>query len=144
MPAKGNIPQLGHWKDDILATPAVERAARKAELLAHHHGNNKRWTVDGVDFHLTRKPVLDAFDRLEVWVEAFESAPPKNPLPLDNPYLFVNPPILVPDGTFHDEIDPDTNLVYPVANFTEGADLSFQTMVSEAVFSVARRRGWTP
>lgn len=59
-------------------------------------------------------------------------------LPVDNPYIFVNPPLLIPDGGT--TIDPTTGLT--VATFTRNDLAAAKQILYDAVTNVARRLGW--
>lgn len=70
-------------------------------------------------------------------------------LPTDNPYIFVNPPVLVPDGGTTAISVPNPgrgggNINKTVASFTRNDVAAAQQIVYDAVTAVAKRLGWTP
>jgi hypothetical protein len=64
-------------------------------------------------------------------------------LPTDNPYVFVNPPLSVPDGGTTITNDPHGN-PHTVATFTRNDLVAAQQMVYDTVTMVAKRLGWIP
>lgn len=60
----------------------------------------------------------------------------KKPFPANNPYVFVNPPILVPDGTTSPVLDEDPltgGEIKQKANFKEDLNEALEQMVYETV-----------
>lgn len=54
-------------------------------------------------------------------------------LPVNNPLLYQNPPIMVPDGTFETVIDGDTKLPRRQSNFAENPQEALQQIVFETI-----------
>jgi hypothetical protein len=53
-------------------------------------------------------------------------------IPLNNPFYFYNPPIMVPDGTFHTELRLDgTEMQVP--NYKESPTEAMQVFISQVV-----------
>lgn len=79
---------------------------------------------DGLQITLLRPPLVLPNGALQVWVSAMRDGVA---VPVDNPYLFVNPPVLVPDGSWRVEAGRE------VENFREDAGEAFRVMLAEAV-----------
>jgi hypothetical protein len=115
--------------------------ATKSERHATLNLGVKGWTTsEGVAIALAKPPRFDA-DRNWLEVELTAVNQGGAPLPLDNPYHFVNPPLKVPDGTWRKETLP-TGEEIAVMNTVEDVSAAFQAMVSDAVLHVARANGW--
>lgn len=54
-------------------------------------------------------------------------------LPVNNPLLYKNPPIMVPDGTFETVIDADTGSPRQRANFHENPQEALRQIVTETI-----------
>lgn len=68
-------------------------------------------------------------------------------LPTDDEYVFVNPPLMVPDGgttTIPDPMDRKHIRTITVPTFTRNDLVAAQQMVYDAVTGYAMRHGWTP
>ena len=96
-----------------------DRALYKAEVLSELFTGSKTFQKNGVRFTVSQLKVDGPI--LSVKVAASDQS---GTLPLDNPYQFVNPPI-VHDGK-------------------ENLDEAFMQMVYDAVAAVAKQKGWTP
>lgn len=120
----------------------TDRRARgrlKAQRLVEASPSLSRpFQYQGVQITILDGPKL-AGDLVAVTVSARQG---RTLLPVDNPYLFVNPPILVPDGTYREVVDPATEQVYQVPNHKENLTAALQAMIGDAVLATARRRGW--
>lgn len=79
------------------------------------------WDVNGVTVRVTNTPKVNKAGQLEVVVDAPGVA-------LNNPYLFVNPPLLVPDGgTWVDEEGNENK------TFVEDAAEAARVIIAQAV-----------
>lgn len=67
----------------------------------------------------------------------FSATKDGQPLPMDNPYLFINPPIKTFDGTWRIEDAKE------VRNYSEDVLASAKRIVVDAIVLRARQLGWT-
>lgn len=114
---------------DALGTDRKVRGNAKAMALAGDAGVQaiKSFTYAGLDITVLsagNEPMANGHTALRVVVEASRGG---QPVHVDNPYLFANPPILVPNPA-----DPGET----VENIAE----AFRQMVGEAVRGVAERQ----
>jgi len=82
---------------------------------------------------LTAGPEVTPDGLLAVWVVASRNG---IPLRVDNPYLFHNPPILAPTGTWRREVDAE-GAETDRPNMEENLPRAFREMVGLAVVTVA-------
>lgn len=111
------------------------RAAAKAAALSMVSRPQAWTTEDGITILIEQGPFLLENDLVGVIVSA---TGPGGQLPLDNPYLFANPPVKVSDET--DRIEEGKR----VENFREDLTEALKAIVSDAVRTVAKARGWRP
>lgn len=81
-----------------LPSNPAQRARAKAELLrdaANHPSFSRPWTAGGVVIAPTLV-LVDDLGRLIVYATAHDAG---TAVPLDLPFIYVNPPVLVPDPT---------------------------------------------
>ena len=57
-------------------------------------------------------------------------------------HVVINPPVKVPDGTYHQETDPDTGEKVEVPNFREDPAAAFRSWLVGSLKFEARRMGW--
>ncbi len=115
-------PALGPLATRVAATRPELRGLLKAGLIvAALKQYQWNWSVNGVDFTLTKTPKVNKAGQLEVWIDAVGAN-------VDNPYLFVNPPLLVPGvGTWTDD---DGN---EIPNYREDAAEAAMVAIAQAV-----------
>ena len=92
------------------------------------------WEQDGITFTLSEMEEMPEYDGICFHVEARDV---NGPLPTDNPYQFMSPPLAKKVATYADGEDV----------FVEDADThleNIKVMVSQAVLHVATQQGWTP
>lgn len=115
-------PPPGPLATRVAETRPELRGLLKAGLLVAALRNlPSTWTVGGVNISVVGSPRVNKAGQLEVWVDA-------PGVLTDNPYLFVNPPLLVPDvGTWTDEEGNE------IRNFREDAAEAALTIIAQAV-----------
>lgn len=120
-------PERGPIEREVLRLSRSQRARYKARVLRDARPS-RAFSYNGIDIRITRAPRVNEKGQFEVWLEASRDGVP---LPVDNPYLFVNPPTKVPDGTWRrEEIDGEER---DVRNMREDAAEAFRQMVGQAV-----------
>jgi len=97
----------------------------------------KSFDLDGVRVEFTAPPKMDG-NRVTFYVRAFIG---RRELPVDNPYIFVNPPTMVPDGTWRKE-PAERGEERDVQNFRESPDEALKAVLMDAVRGKARKLGW--
>lgn len=112
-------------KDLLQNLSATERAEMKVEEFS----KCALPTFMAFGHDITVTEIHDGGDCLSVTVLATKDG--KN-VELNNPFIFKNPPILVPDGTFREVIGEDGS-VQKISNFKEDLDQSLVTMITEAL-----------
>lgn len=80
-----------------------------------------------LEITIVEGPTMAAEGLLRVSVSATRAGVPVH---VDNPYLFLNPPVTVPDGTWRSEGDQD------FTNFREDATEALKAIIGQAVASV--------
>ncbi len=113
-----------------------ERHVIKGRAMEGHHNKDDDFVLSGVRVVFLSAPIFEeAYSRLKVEVEAYDDV---NGVPLlvNNPYYFVNPPILVPDGTFYEQLVPtkkDMNHKILMPNVKEDPKLALETIIVQAI-----------
>jgi hypothetical protein len=117
-------------EEQLQGKSASERALIKAQALADAAPGNKRvqFTQDGITYVVTGWYV-DADGAFCVTVTASDA---NGPIPTDNLYRFINPPIKVPDGTTRTEIGRDGQQ-RQLRNFTEDLLGAAKQIIIDAV-----------
>lgn len=130
---------------ELLPDPR-QQAAHKARRIVERFAQLRQGDPKGAR-HLIRKDDLeveivegpDLVDGLvRVVIRASKGG---KELPVDNPYFFANPPVLVHDGTFEETTDPVTGRSVRVPNLKEDPEAAFEEAVASAALAVARMRG---
>lgn len=119
--AKGKLEKLLEGKD------FKARCKLKAQAYANVFKDSLEFTVEGVDFLVAFPRVVEKEvegQQVTVFVLEVAARDSAGDLPLDNPYEWVNPPIK------HDG--------------SEDLAGAMKQAVADAVFTVARQRGWRP
>jgi hypothetical protein len=114
---------------------------RAAAIGAQFPANGIQYTYQGIIFDVTNCVVSGPAVSVNVvaWTGKGNN---KVFLPAYNPYIFVNPPLSVPDGGTQVVIGPHGS--HTVSTFTRDDLAAAQQIVYDAVTSVAIRLGWTP
>lgn len=149
-------PQPGPLEQRVTAKPKAERNAECAKILAEA-GPPAPWTFEvGKTTYTLDLPegFTVAGNRMIVPAIRCEPAPP---VKLDPPYVWVNPPIRVPDGTVRDvplvvDTDEGPKIVTAegpdgkpvevwtvVENFKEDPQEAIRVLVADAVFDPPRQ-----
>lgn len=55
----------------------------------------------------------------------------KKEVPVDNPFIFRNPPIMVPDGTYREEVEDGETV--RKANFKEDAQAAIKSIIADTL-----------
>lgn len=105
-----------------------ERAGYKARQLRQANGSRREFSYNGIDITITAGPDVQN----GVLVVEIQASRDGTPLPVDNPYLFVNPPTKVPDGTWRRETD-DLGEERDVPNMREDPGEAFRQIVGQSV-----------
>lgn len=117
-------------KDLIKDKPANERNDIKIKELIKSQVKN--FSKKGFDIEILE--LGQETNRLKVIVKAKKDGVE---LFVDNPLYFLNPPIMVPDGTKRTEIDEHGNLI-ELDNFKEDLDEALQEMIAECLRVTAK------
>jgi hypothetical protein len=117
----------------VLARPKKDRAAECARILAEVASGVTAWEErrGSVTYRLSL-PGGAIADGPQLVVSKIECVPAP-PVPLDPPYVFVNPPLKVRDGTMRDEKARLTGAPVSVANFREDATAALRQMIADTV-----------
>jgi hypothetical protein len=120
-------------------TPEEKAAAIGAQFPV----NGIQYSFGGIVFNVTNCVVTGP--AVQVHVEAWTGAGQKKVyLPLDDGiFIFVNPPLMVPDGGSTTVTDPKGRPL-AVRTYTRDDLVAAQTIVYDAVTGCAKRLGWTP
>lgn len=113
--------QLGEVGNALSQMSEKEQAVYKAHV--HCSISFRSFSKDGIDVVIT-DPVLEN-DCVKISIEASQNG---NPLFVDNPVYFYNPPIMIPDGTVYQSTDQLGNQIY-LSNYKEDIEQAFQLMV---------------
>jgi len=115
----------------------------KAAAIAAAFGTGTRsYTYLGIHFQISG--VFASGPAVTCTVAAWTGSGAKRVnLPTDNPYTFVNPPLMVPDGGTRVVTDPD-GISQTVDTFTRNDLAAAQQIVYDVVTAVAKCLGWTP
>jgi hypothetical protein len=127
-------PAPGPIETSLAGKTSTQRATMKATAIRSAKGAGYSYTLDGITITLTGAPVLVA-NGTGVSL-TLSATSPTGPLPLDNPYIFINPPVKVPNGTWRVVNGVDRE------NYKEDIVEALQRMVLDAVLLFARQRGW--
>lgn len=100
---------------------------RKSELLKESKSSSSH-TYKGINFTFLSEPIIDGA-KLVVNIQAVKNG--KN-LFVDNPLIFINPPIKVPDGTYHIEQNLEGNDI-EVDNFKEDPAEALKEVIYQVV-----------
>lgn len=130
--------KLGPHASKMLGMDAKQRAAYKAQAFGALKTPGA-WEDRGVRFEITDGP-RERNGLLEVSVKA-RRVSDNVPMPLSNPLRFHNPPVKVPDGTWHKERDEASGEEIDAENFTEDLDAALRQMVADTAFAVWGREG---
>lgn len=127
-------------EEQLQGKTANERAVIKAQALAAAAPGNKRvtFTQAGITYVITgwflQDYIIPATEDEPAGIgKAFcvmiSASDARGPVPTDNLYRFVNPPILVPDGS---------------GGYVENLLAAVKQIAVVAVEEYARKRGWAP
>lgn len=117
----------------LAVRPRAERPRLKAEALAAANTGVRAFAYEDIAIEVTGGPAVTPEGLLAVWVVASRKGVP---IRVDNPYLFHNPPVLAPSGTWRRELDADgAEIDRP--NMAEDLAKAFREMVGLAVATVA-------
>lgn len=105
--------------------PELRKILKAGLLVQAANTMALEFTVDGVTVTLRERPSVNKSGQLEMWI--LSAVRDGVALPLGNPYLFVNPPLKLHDGTFHQEAGED------IPNWAEDAGASLQRIVVDVV-----------
>ena len=124
-----------------MPTPAERAQAHYTRWLALGTGPTKRlqWTDRGISFTAIDPFLTPNGTGIGATITAEDS---RGPLPTDNPYIFVNPPLGV--VTQQAVYDDEWNLITPRIVDTSEVIAAAKIMVYDAVVSRALQLGWTP
>jgi hypothetical protein len=126
-------PVAGALELALAVRPRAERPRLKAEALAAANAGVRAFSYEDIEIDLTGGPEVTPEGLLAVWVVASRNG---IPVRVDNPYLFHNPPILAPSGTWRREVDAEgAEIDRP--NMAEDLAQAFREMVGLAVTTVA-------
>lgn len=101
---------------------------RAAAIAAAVGPNPIQYTFNGIVFNVSDCHAVGS--AVYVTVSAWTgTGAKKSYLPVDNPYIFVNPPLQVPDGQ---------------GGYARNDIAAAQQIVYDTVVAVAQRMGWTP
>jgi len=113
---------------------------RAAAIYAAFPANGIQYSYNGIVFNLSPMTLNGA--AVTVTISAWTGAGNNKAfLPTDNPYTFVNPPLMVPDGG-------ETTVAGPrgkpltIKTYTRNDLAAAQQIVYDAVTTVATRLGW--
>ena len=126
-------PAEGALESTPAVSPRAEQPRRKAEALAAANAGVRAFAYRDIAIEVTAGPEVTPEGLLAVWVVASRKGVP---IHVDNPYLFRNPPILAPNGTWRREVDAEgAEIDRP--NMAEDLTLAFREMIGLAVATVA-------
>lgn len=120
-------PAKGKLEKEVEKLSGRDKERKKAELLRDHKPEDS-FNYKGVDITITSPPVVVG-DRLEVSVSATRNG---KVIPIDNPLIFINPPIKVPDGTVHIEQNID-GVDIEVDNYKEDPQEALKEIVYQVI-----------
>ncbi|MCC6381815.1 MAG: hypothetical protein IT304_04860 [Dehalococcoidia bacterium] len=126
-------PAEGTLERALAARPRGERPRLKAEALATANAGLRSFAYGDIAIEVTRGPEVTPDGLLAVWVQASRGG---LPIPVDNPYLFRNPPILASNGTWRREVDAEGSEI-DRPNVEENLAGAFREIVGLAVATVA-------
>lgn len=117
--------EIGEIGNLIKDKKAKERALIKAEELSKIKLSD--FSRDDYDIKIVSQPKLSG-NLLEISVIATKD---KKKIEIDNPLQFLNPPIMVPDGTYHKEIifDRETD----IHNFREDPEEALHQIIVQTI-----------
>lgn len=103
----------------------------KHQLKAHalSQTNLGDFSLRGVDVAILTPPIVNE-SLLTVSVKARKN---NQPLIVDNPLIFHNPPIMVHDGTYHEQFLPEFNTTVQKQNYVEDPLKAFQEIIVQAI-----------
>ena len=127
-------PQPGPIELSLAGKTSAERASIKASALSTAKGTGYTFTLDGILVTLTAPPTITAGGKGVSFTLSASKA--GVPLPLENPYVFVNPPVKVHNDTWRVVDGNDYK------NYAEDVVAALQRMILDAVLLIARRKGW--
>lgn len=120
-------PERGPIEREVLRRSRSTRARYKAQQVRQANRSRRQFSYNDIDIEITRGPeVVDGVLRVEL-----RASRDGKPLPVDNPYLFVNPPTKVPDGTWRKETVDGKERDIP--NMREDPGEAFRVMIGQAV-----------
>jgi hypothetical protein len=118
---EGEIAQL------LKNVDASQRSKEKAK--AFEKIKNISFEREGFTVTILKKPV-ERRGTLIVEVMAMKNG---NLVNVSNPLIFVNPPIMVPDGTYHKEYIASIDKEIDVANFKEDAEEALELIIVDVL-----------
>lgn len=99
------------------------------------------WRQDNVTFRADAIEIVANGEGISAIVTAWTgNGADAAPLPVDNPVILVNPPVMVPDGGTTIEAGPDGPVTVPTARFDPLA--AYEDSLAITVLQVARDLGW--
>ncbi len=132
MPSKIYTPQrrfeLKAVGNLIKDKPANEKALIKAQELSKAK-LPKKFSLNGFDIEIISLPI-ELNGNLNVSIRAWKNG---KELFIDNPLIYQNPPIMVPDGTYHKVINPMTGVEEEKSNFVEDLEQALKEIIVDTV-----------
>lgn len=109
--------------NNVINSLPIDRANLKVREFAKLKIN--QFSRQGIIVDIVEGP-LEENNLLKVVISATKNG---MPLLVDNPYLFKNPPILIPDGSTYQEFDPKLGIVVERPNYKEDIAEVFQEII---------------
>jgi hypothetical protein len=145
-------PKPGPVGKAVAGKSSSEQARIRAQSLAQVKSGSYTFVRDGITITASGWKYISPEEgggESGLFQVVIAASDDNGPLPVDNPYLFVNPPYTVRDGTWHKEKvterDEDDNPVLvdsDVPNVREDLIAAAEEMVFDTVIEVAKRAGW--
>jgi len=110
---------------------AEERCLIKAEAFAQIPLED--FSLNGYDIEILEAPSVED-DLLRVSVKATKDG---IELPINNPLLFRDPPIMVNDGTYYQVTDPEMGVMIDNPNCVEDLETALKEMIVGTIASIA-------
>lgn len=138
--AYGPKPPKGQIERELEKLGPDERRVRKAEVFASLKSGSFTFQRDNIRFTLSNWERKGNVFRVHATAADSNGALPLHDT--DNPFEFVNPPLMVPTGTWRKENVNGQEVDVP--NVEESPLEALRIIVFEAVTTRARARGWRP
>lgn len=136
-------PAPGPIERALVKLPEGERAAYKAQLVSGLKVGSYTFTREGVT--ITASNWRAEGPRFQVTIAANDD---RGAIPVDNPYVFLNPPVKIPLGTWSKVlVQPDPEVpgqMMDVPNYIEDPLAAIEIELVRVVIRQAKRVGWRP